>query len=187
MSQFEFLSVALSFVLGLAVTLLLTSFLIAFRARHRTRLGWLPLTWAFYVLVMQFDLWWEVYGLSSMKRWSAGSFVLLLVLALSLFAAGGLVLPSATDDYPTDLDQYFDEHGRWAVGMVAAFLVAGSVANVVLFGLDPFGSMNMLNAVGLVLAVAAILARQRPVRSTITVLYGGYLAAYLWIFAPRSY
>lgn len=56
MSSFEFLSVALSFVLGLAVTLLLTSFLIAFRARRKTRLRWLPLTWAFYVLIMQFDL-----------------------------------------------------------------------------------------------------------------------------------
>ena len=37
MTQFEFLSVALSFALGLAVTVLLTSLLTAFRARRTTR------------------------------------------------------------------------------------------------------------------------------------------------------
>lgn len=187
MSQFEFLSVALSFVLGLAVTLLLTSFLLAFRARRKTQLGWLALTWACYILVMQFDLWWEVYGLSSMPKWSAGGFVMLLVLALSLFAAGGLVLPSGTDDYPADLDRYFDEHGRWGVGMVAVFLVLGSVANATLFGLDPLGSMNMHNVAGVVLALVTVRARQPRVRATTTILYGVYLVAYLWIFVPGSY
>ncbi|NIV49407.1 MAG: hypothetical protein GWN46_22710, partial [Gammaproteobacteria bacterium] len=50
MTAFEFLSVALSFVLGLAVTLLLTSLLSAFRARHKTKLDWVPFVWAGYAL-----------------------------------------------------------------------------------------------------------------------------------------
>jgi hypothetical protein len=187
MSEFEFLSVALSFVLGLAVTLLLTSFLIAFRARRRTRMSWVPLTWAIYVLVMQFDLWWETYGLSSMGKWSVGGFVLLLAVAFALFAAGGLVLPVGTDDYPKDLDEYFREDGRWGVGMVAVFLIFGSIANVALFDVEAFGAMNRLNAVGLVLAVVVVLARRRTLRATATVLYGIYLATYLWTFVPRSY
>lgn len=57
MTHFEFLSVALSFVLGLAVTVLLTSLLTAFRARRMTRISWLPLTWAVYILIVQFDVW----------------------------------------------------------------------------------------------------------------------------------
>ncbi len=187
MSQFEFLSVALSFVLGLAVTLLLMSFLLAFRARHKTHLGWLAITWACYVLVMQFDLWWETYGLSSMQKWTAGSFVMLLVLALTLFAAGGLVLPSGSDDYPKDLDRYFDEHGRWGVGMVAVFLTVGSIANTTLFGVDPLGGMNMINVAGVILAIVTVRTRNPRVRATSTVLYGIYLATYLWTFAPSSY
>lgn len=103
MTRFAFLSVALSFVLGLAVTVLLTSLLTAFRARQKTRTSWLPLTWAAYLLVIQFDVWWEVYGLVSMESWSAGAFVLLLLIALLLFAAGGLILPTRLGDYPEDL------------------------------------------------------------------------------------
>jgi len=62
---------------------------------------------------MQFDVWWEVYGLSSMQSWTAGAFVLLLLLALLLFAAGGLILPTGLSDYPEDLDEYFQKDGRW--------------------------------------------------------------------------
>ena len=65
----------------------------------------MPLTWAFYVLVMQFDVWWEVFALASMESWTAGAFVLLLLLVLLLFAAGGLVLPTRLGDYPEDLDE----------------------------------------------------------------------------------
>jgi hypothetical protein len=63
-----------------------------------------------------------------MKTWSAGGFVLLLVLALSLFAA-----------------------------------------------------------VGLALAAVAVRRRHPTVLATATVLYDIYLAAYLWVFVPRSY
>ena len=187
MSPFEFLTVALSFVLGLAVTLLLMSFLDAFRARHVTRMSWVPLTWAAYVLVMQFDLWWEVYGLSSLDKWSVGAFVLLLVVALSLFAAGGLVLPAGSNEYPPDLGHYFAEDGRWGVGMVVVFLIVGSVANVALFDLDVFGSMNLFNAVGLALATVVVVTSQPLLRAAGTVLFGVYLASYLWTFVPRTY
>lgn len=187
MSPFEFLTSGLSIVLGLAVTLLLTSFLNAFRARRRTRLNWIPLTWATYVLVMQFDVWWEFYGLSSLESWSVGGFVVLLVLALSLFAAGGLVLPSGMEDYPADLGEFFRQDGRWGVGMVAVFMVVASVGNVMLFDIDPLGKMNLFNVAGLVFATIAMLSSRAKVQGGATVLFGVYLAAYLWTFLPRTY
>lgn len=38
-------------------------------------------------------IWWELYGLVTLERWTIGAFVLILLIALLLFAAGGLVLP----------------------------------------------------------------------------------------------
>ena len=187
MSPFEFLSAGLSIVLGLAVTLLLTSLLTAFRARRRTRLSWLPFTWSAYVLIMQFDVWWEVYGLASLESWSVGAFVVLLILAMSLFAAGGLVLPSGTDDYPADLGEYFEQDGRWGVGMVMVFLVVGSIGNIVLFDIEPFGRMNLFNAAGLAFAAIAMLSSRSKIRGAATVSFGVYLAVYLWTFLPRAY
>jgi len=187
MTQFEFISVALSFVLGLAVTVLLTSLLTAFRARRRTRVSWLPVTWAAYVLVMQFDVWWEIYGLVSMESWTAEAFVLLLLIALLLFAAGGLVLPTELGDYPEDLGEYFNENGRWAVAVITAFQLTSMVANTTLFDIGVFGAMNLWNLLAVAITLVVICARRRVIQGAATVLYGAWLGASLWMFVPRSF
>lgn len=187
MTEFEFLTVALSFVLGLAVTVLLMSLVTAFRFRRKTRMSWLPFAWAFYVLVSQFDVWWELYGLSSMKDWSAGAFILLLLLALTLFAAGALVLPTEVADYPDDLDKFFAEDGQWGVALVAAFSVTAIVANTVLFEVPLLGTMNLWNLVAIGLISLLVAARRRAVQSAVTIIYGVWLGIYLWTFVPARY
>jgi hypothetical protein len=187
MTSFEFLTVALSFVLGLAVTVLLTSLLAAFRARRTTRMSWVALAWAGYILVLEFDIWWELYGLASMQRWTIGAFVMLLVIALLLFAAGGLVLPSAVGDYPDDLEEYFQQDGRWAVVLVAALYVVGSIANVALFEMAPLGIINLFNALGIVVLGTVAGVRNKAIQRTATILFGVWLGVYLWVFVPGSY
>lgn len=187
MTHFEFLSVALSFVLGLAVTVLLTSLLTAFRARRKTRMSWLPVTWAAYVLVMQFDTWWEVYGLVSMESWTAGAFALLLLLVLELFAAGALVLPTGLGDYPEDLDEYFQEDGRWAVAVVAAYMVTAIFVNAALFDIGIFEPMNIWNMVGVAITVIVIGAKRRAIQGAATIAFGVWLGAYMWMFVPGTY
>lgn len=187
MTQFEFLSVAISFVLGLAVTVLLTSVVTAFRSRRQSRMSWLPFAWAFYVLVMQFDLWWEIYGLVSMENWSVVAFVLLLLLAVFLFAAGALFLPSGSGDYPADLYEYFMQDGRWGVVLIAAFIVTAIVANVALFDMPLFGNMNLWNLGTLCLLAIMAVVRRPPIQSVITIAFGAWLGGYLWVFVPASY
>ncbi len=187
MTHFEFLTVALSFVLGLAVTVLLTSLLTAFRARRKMRMSWLPLAWAAYVLVIQFDVWWEVYGLSSMQSWSAGAFVLLLLLALQLFVAGGLVLPTGIGEYPEDLDDYFQKDGRWAIAVIASFNLTSIIVNYALFDVGILGAMNISNMIAFAIAAVVIRAKRRSIQSVATVVFGIWLGTYIWTFVPSSY
>ncbi len=187
MTHFEYLSVALSFVLGLAVTVLLTSLLTAFRNRRKTRMSWLPLTWAAYLLVIQFETWWEVYGLVSMETWSAIAFVLLLLVAALLFAAGGLVLPTGLGDYPEDLDAYFQQDGRWAVAVVAGFHVTAIIANIALFDVDIFGLMNIWNMVSIAITAVVIGAKRRSIQGAGTIAFGVWFCVYLWAFVPTTY
>jgi len=187
MTQFEFLSVALSFVLGLAVTVLLTSLLRAFRARRKTRMSWLPLVWAIYILVIQFDVWWEVYGLSTMETWSVGAFVLLLLLVLLLFAAGGLVLPAGPGDYPQDLNEYFQEDGRWAVAVIGAFHLASIMVNSALFNVGMFDPMNLWNLVALAIVAVVISTKRRAVQGGATIVWGIWFCIYLVTFVPVTF
>ena len=172
MTAFEFLSVALSFVLGLAVTLLLTSILKAFRHRNEARMDWLPFVWTGYVLLFQFQYWWAIWELGSLPQWTVLTFGLLLALAALLFLAGGLVLPSGSGAYPSDLSAYFNEHGRWAVVALAGYLAVAVVGNVILFRTPVFSSLHYLMAAEAALAVVAYRVSDRKIRVLATVFFG---------------
>ena len=115
MTHFEFVTVALSLVLGLALALLLTSCLAVFRARREIRIDWLPLVWAAYIFVSQIQYWWATFGLSGLESISGIVFGLMLFMAVLLFVAGGLVLPPDPERSAVDLSEYFEADGRWGV------------------------------------------------------------------------
>ena len=93
---FEFISVALSFVLGLGLTRLLLAAVNVFRSRRRLKFDWIPLTWAAVIFLFQIQYWWAIFELSGLvENWTLLQFVTLLVMAMLLFVAGALVLPTA--------------------------------------------------------------------------------------------
>jgi hypothetical protein len=187
MTAFEFLSVALSFVLGLAVTLVLTSFLAAFRARSESRMDWLPFAWSSYVLANQFQYWWAIFELSSMPEWTIATFGMLLLLAVILFVAGGLTLPTGSGEYPHDLREYFRRDGKWGVVALASYGIVGTVGNVILFDTPLVSALHAIQvgAVGAAIAVAS--AKSRPVQVTGTLLFGVLLILALILATPWAY
>ncbi len=187
MTAFEFLSVALSFVLGLAVTLVLTSLLAAFRARHESRMDWLPFVWAGYVLVYQFQYWWAIFELSALPVWSVGTFGMLLVLAVILFLAGGLILPPASAAYPSDLREYFRADGRWGIVALASYSIVGIVGNVLLFGTSPVDLLHILQLGTVGAAAVVVAARSRTLQVAATVVFGVILAVGVALATPGAY
>ncbi len=130
MTQIESVSVALSLILGLGVALLLSSGLAAFRARRDVRLDAIPIAWAGYIFVSQLQYWWgPVFLLNTFDRVSGPAFIVLTVMAVLLFLAGGLVLPSNVVRYPDDLAAYFDRDGRWGVLAYAVYWLLGVPLN----------------------------------------------------------
>ena len=162
MTIFDFATVAVSFILGLAVTYLLESMVEAFRARRTCRLDWLPFVWVVCVLVHQFQFWWALYELNSMPSMSVGVFSLLLVLAGLLFLAGAMVLPSGEAEYPADLALYFSIDGSWGAGAIALFNLSAVGANVILFGVAITNVVNLLNlGLGAIAVVVAVMRSRR--------------------------
>jgi hypothetical protein len=187
MTAFEFLSVALSFVLGLAVTLVLTSLLAAFRARRESKMDWLPFVWAGYVLVYQFQYWWAIFELSAVPVWTVGTFGVLLLLAVILFLAGGLTLPTGSADYPDDLGEYFRSDGRWGVAALAAYSVVGSVGNFLLFGTPILSPLTAIQAGAVGSAAVTVAAKNRMVQVAATLVFGVLLAIGATLATPGSY
>jgi hypothetical protein len=137
MSAFEFLSVGLSFVLGLGVTTVLLSVVRLFRIRATVRWDWIPLAWAVMIFVAQIQYWWGIFEFGGRSEWSFGDFLLLLIAALALFVASSVVLPEVEDVAEIDLTSYFSESGRWALVAFAGHVCLLVVVNIVLSHVSP--------------------------------------------------
>jgi hypothetical protein len=172
MTLFEFLSIGVSLVLGLGVTLLLTSLLAAFRARRRMRADWMPFVWAAYVLALQAQYWWGSWSLVDRPEWTVVSFGIPLLLACLLFVAAGLVLPSGPGEYPADLREYFEQDGKYAVVALAARGAVAVGANVTVVGEAVLTPLHFAIAAQVAAALLFVFAHTRRRRAWATLLYG---------------
>lgn len=171
MSAFEYATVAVSFILGLAVTYLLGSMVEAFRARRHCRLDWLPFVWAICVLVQQFQFWWALYEVNNMPLISVGVFSTLLFLAGLLFLSGALVLPSGEAKYPANLAEYFTVDGSWGAGALALFNLSAVAANIAIFDVEITETVNVLNLCLSAIATLVALTRARIWMVSLTLAY----------------
>lgn len=102
-------------------------------------------------------------------------------------AAGALVLPTAVGDYPGDLDEYFEEDGRWGVALIGAFQLTAIVANTTLFEIPLAGLMNLWNVTSIALITILLATKRRAVHSAVTIVFGLWLGVYLLTFVPTTY
>ena len=155
-SIFDFVTVAVSLILGLGITRLLESAIEAFRRRSEVELHWLPFAWATTILVLQLQFWWAIYALQVMDSITILEFVLLLALTLLLFVAGALVLPSGDVTYPGNLMDYFARDGVLGVAAAGTYHLVAIAANVVWFSqavATPFVALGLtVGILGVVLA-----------------------------------
>ena len=170
MTSFEFFTVALSFVLGLGVTRLLLGGLGVFRARQRQKVHWIPIVWAVSIFLYQIQYWWAIFELKGLiETWTHGAFATLLSLAVLLFIAGALILPTSADQERESLFEYFDQNGRWALPALTAYMALAIWANWFLFGTSLLSGMQALIVVIGGLALVAFMSSNQRILGVSTV------------------
>jgi hypothetical protein len=187
MTPLEFLSVALSFVLGLAVTMVITSFHFAFLERRNTKFDWLPFVWALFVLAYQFDYWWESFQLLRAPSITMLAFGCLLLLALTLSFSGGLVLPFNAERYPASLSDYFQQDGRWGVLGLGFYNIVGTLANKWLWNLDLISGVTLVNLLSVALVCVTVFSKRRRVQVMATLAFGLNFILFVALYVPKSY
>jgi hypothetical protein len=122
MSQFEVVTLTLSFVLGLSMSHLLWAAAAAVRARNQLRLHWLPFLWAACIFFVHVQYWFAAFAIDRViDEWTWSWYLQMLGLGVLLFASGALVLPSESQQRSGDLLDDFQEHGRLGLIPLAAY------------------------------------------------------------------
>ena len=171
MTEFAYLAIGVSIILGLSVTTLLTSFLTLFVARHRIRMDWIPVVWGLYIFFIQIQFYGAFWGMNSRTVWNASAFALPLLLSGITFLAASLVLPTGPGPYPTDLRSYFERHGKYAI---LALVLRGvfAIRTNFIFSDYKFSFTNYIILVQILAALLFLFSRTRKFKVVATLLYG---------------
>lgn len=172
MSIFEYVTVAISIVLGLGVAQLLSGALELVRFRRVARFHWVPLGWTASIFVIQVEFWWSLFGLSGTPEvWTHANFLLAIATSLCLFAAGSLILPKRWPDSGIDLMAHFEAEGKAGVAAFALFNVLALPLNARLFGAPLVSLVSLYLLAMLAAQTAVILSRSRRVMGIMTALF----------------
>src|SRR4051812_34911318 len=151
MDEFAYLSVLLSIIIGLGLTQLLTAAGRLIRHRDRVVLDWLPMLWAFVLLIVFVQVWWSMFGLRTYQSWTFFGFLLVLAQTCTLYMMAAVVLPEQVEGPAVDLAAHYQRQRAWFFGFFLAVLVISVSKDLVINGQWP-SALNL----GFHLALAAI-------------------------------
>lgn len=138
MTQHEYVFIAVSIILGLGITRLLSSVAGLIRAHKRVTFHWATALWGVCVMLFILQLWWVGWELRTFSEWTVLDFFALVIGAIFVYGAAELSLPTEDYDVADDSELNFIAHSR-SLGRVSAasmlgYFCVGPHVNITLFG-----------------------------------------------------
>jgi hypothetical protein len=151
MTQHEYVFIAISIILGLALTRLLNSVAGLIRAHRRVTFHWATALWGVVIMLFILQLWWVGWELRAVTEWSIVDFFVLVIGAIFVYGAAELALPTEDYDISSDTELVFLTHsrtfGRLSALSMLGYLSIGPYVNITMFGNPPLLSI-LFPAVG---------------------------------------
>ena len=112
MKPFDYLTVLISIVMGLAIANLLSGVVRLMHARHRLRIYWPTIVWTVLLFIVTAQHWWSEFSLHDKTDWTFGGFIGTLIIPVDLYLLCALVLPHRDDDSEIDLRAWYFKNRR---------------------------------------------------------------------------
>jgi hypothetical protein len=132
--SFNYLSVLLAIVLGLAITQVLQGLRGLILTRAKVKLYLPTLIWAGLVLLIAIQGWWASFGMRMRAHWTFVALLVIVLQAISVYMAAALVLPDVTGDAIVDLRDHYLAHKSWFFGALLAATVFSAAKDLALEG-----------------------------------------------------
>ena len=149
MDPYEYLTVFVSVVLGLAVVHLLSGVALILDTRVKERVDWIHSVWTANVFVTTLLVWWFNFALTAVQSWSLPHFMTLVAYAVVLYLMAGLLYPVRGAEI-VDFREHFESNRPRFFTVCLAFQFV-DFADVALereaLG-TPFNPLHLLSIVG---------------------------------------
>ena len=159
MTQHEYVFIAISIVLGLAITRQLSAIAGLIRAHKHVKFHWATAVNAACVMFYILQLWWVGWELRSFTEWTFLNFFVLVIGAIFVYGAAELSLPKEdydiTDDSELDFRAHSKSLGRVAAVSMMGYFFVGPYVNIAMFA-NPVLPSLVLPIVGILLMMLFI-------------------------------
>lgn len=151
MTQHEYIFIAISIILGLAITRLLHTFGMITRAYDRVVFHWSSVIWALSIMLYILQFWWVGWGLRTITTWSFLDFIVLVFGSTFLYGAAEMAL-SAPEEGFLDLLQHNQLLGRLSALSMLLYFLVGPYVNIAMYSNEVIPSIAV-PSVGILLMV----------------------------------
>ena len=134
MDQFNYLSVLLSIVIGLAITQILKGYRGIVLARRRVDAYWPVLLWSATLLMINVQSWWAMFAMRNVRSWTFAGFAVVLAQTIVQYMLSAIVLPDFFGDERVDLREHYFAHRHWFFGLAILVLLVSLSKERVLYG-----------------------------------------------------
>jgi len=184
MTQHEYIFIAISIVLGLAMARLLHTAALLVRAHSRVNYHWATMLWGSCIFIYILQLWWVGWELRLVTDWSIIDFFVLVIGSIFVYGAAELALPAEDFDPSDDSELDFLDHSR-SLGRVSAasmlgYFAVGPYVNLTMFGNPPVASYGF-PLLGAILMILFILRAQWF--EALSIVFTGYTILILYLTA----
>lgn len=184
MTQHEYVFIAVSVILGLAITRLLSSVAGLIRAHKRVTFHWATALWAASIMLFILQLWWVGWELRAFSNWEIFDFFTLVIGAIFVYGAAELSLPTEdydiTDDSELDFLAHSHSFGRISAASMLGYFCVGPHVNISLFS-NPVLPSIVIPLLGVLLMLLVVL---KPAWFKIlSVAFAAYAALILYLTA----
>lgn len=170
MTQHEYIFIAVSIILGLAITRLLRTAAALIRAKDRVTFHWSSGLWAFSVMLYILQLWWVGWGLRVMEDWTFLDFIILVFGSSCLYGAAEMALTSP-EGRALDMLQESQKLGRLSALSMLLYFFVGPYVNIVMYNNAVLPSLVVPSlGVGL-MALVISLPKRFPLWSMLFLIY----------------
>ena len=132
MTQHEYIFIAVSIILGLAMTRMLRTIAGLVRSKDRVVFHWSSGLWALCVMLYILQLWWIGWGLRVMEAWSFLDFILLVFGSSCLYGAAEMAL-TLPEQAQLDMLQESKKLGRLSALSMLFYFFVGPYVNIVMY------------------------------------------------------
>lgn len=154
MTQHEYIFIAVSIILGLAITRLLNIAAMITRAHSRVIFHWSSALWMCSIMLYILQLWWIGWGLRIIENWTFLDFIVLMFSSACIYGAAEMAL-TAPEKGAVDMLKDSQELGRLSALSMLLYFLVGPYVNIFMYDNAVLPSL-VVPFVGIVLMVLVI-------------------------------